>query len=174
MRTRLHNLIAQFARWPARLHADDRGNPATLLLLVLWALVALIGLVWNTGEYATRRRVVQTAADSAAHAANLWTGRTTNLTAATNMVMAQNGSAEVILRSVSPTAQSIQKRFDAERKRANQLKEGNTPGQPEINVPDCEYFEELLGFASFAGNGRGDKRMKDLQGLTPDVLQALK
>src|SRR5436305_7505072 len=115
----------------ARLHADDRGNLGILLLLVLWALVALIGLVWNTGEYATRRRVVQTAADSAAHAGNLWTGRTTNLTAATNMVMAQNGSAEVILRSVTPTAQAIQNRFDSERKRATQLEQGNNAGQPE-------------------------------------------
>lgn len=167
MPTRPPNLVARF-------HADDRGNLGILLLLVLWALVALIGLVWNTGEYATRRRAVQTAADSAAHTANLWTGRTTNLTAATNMVMAQNGSAEVILRSVTPTAEAIQKRFDAERKRATQLKDGNTPGQSEQNIPDCEYFEELLGFGGFSGNGRGDKRQKDLQGLTPDVLQALK
>src|ERR1700722_10244999 len=89
-----------------RLHTDDRGNLGVLLLLTVWALVALIGLVWNSGEYATRKRQVQAAADSAAHAGNMWVSRTTNATAATNLVMSENGSAEVILRSVAPTTQA--------------------------------------------------------------------
>src|SRR6478735_3076715 len=112
--------------WWRRLHADDRGNLG-VLLLTIWALVALIAMVWNTGEYATRRRHVQGAADSAAHSANVWVSRTTNLTAASNLTLSQNGSAEIILRSVEPTRTVIQNRFDSERKRTKQLLEGNTP-----------------------------------------------
>ena len=88
--------------------------------------------------------------------------------------MAENGSAEVILRSVEPTSQTIQNRFDSEKKRATQLQQGDTIDQPEKNYPDCEYFEELLGFGGFSGNGRGDKRLKDVSTLTPPVQAALK
>ena len=160
------------ASWFQRLHVDDRGNLGVLLLMTVWALVVLIAMVWNTGEYSTRRRHVQTAADSVAHAGNLWVSRTTNLTAATNMVMSENGSAEVILRSVVPTRDAIQSRFDNERTRAGNLLQGNTIGQPEKQFPDCEYFEELIGSGAWQGNGRGDNLAKVLANLTPQVTQA--
>ena len=161
--------------WFTRLHNNDRGNLGILLLLTVWALLtSLIGMVWNTGEYATGRRNVHTAADAAAHAGNLWISRTTNVTTAANLVIAENGSAEAILRSVQPTHDTIQQRFDSEGKRAWQLQHGDTPNQPEQGIPDCEYFEELLGFGAWAGNGRGDKRVGDFGSLSPDVLQAVK
>ena len=126
--------------WFRRLHGDERGNLGVLLLMTVWALVSVIGMVWNTGEYATRRRYVQNAADSAAHAGNLWVSRTTNLTASSNMVISENGSAEVILRAVPPTSQSIQGRFDSERKRTLQLLQGDTPGTPERAHPRLRVF----------------------------------
>lgn len=156
-----------------RLHADDRGNLGVLLLLTIWALVVLLAMVWNSGEYATRRRHVQLAADSAAHAGNLWVARTTNLTASSNLVMSQNASAEVILRSIVPTRIAIQGRFVREGERARQLQRGSRQGDPEQGVPDCEHFEELIGFAAWAGKGRGDLRQTELTGLTPDVQRAL-
>lgn len=156
-----------------RFHRDDRGNLGVLLLLTIMALVALIGMVWNTGEYAAKRRNAQTAADSLAHAGNLWTGRTSNLTASTNLVISQNGSAEVILRSIEPTRRDLQTRFDGERKIAEMLYWGQRKGEPEQTYTDTEYANELLGAADFAGNGRGDKRMKDLAALAPDVRAAL-
>src|ERR1700691_4813730 len=101
-----------------RLHTDDRGNLGVLLLMTVWALVGLLGLVWNSGEYATRKRQVQAAADSAAQAGDLWVSRTTNATASTTLLMSENGSAEVILRSVTPTAQAIQSRITSEQTQA--------------------------------------------------------
>ncbi|QOV88400.1 pilus assembly protein TadG-related protein [Humisphaera borealis] len=161
-------------RWcHRRFHVDDRGNLGILLLMTIWALVLLIAMVWNTGELATRRRHVQAAADSAAHASNQWVSRTTNLTASSNLVMSQNASAEVMLRSVTPTRNDIQKRFDGERRRAIQLRDGDRKSEPEEGIPDCEYFEELLGFGSWSGKGRGQERKKELTALTPDVLRAL-
>jgi hypothetical protein len=156
-----------------RLHTDDRGNLGVLLLLTVWALVALLGLVWNSGEYATRKRQVQAAADSAAQAGNMWVSRTTNSTTATNLVMSENGSAEVILRSVAPTTQAIQTRITSEQTQAKLLEQGNTPNDPEKNIPDCEYFEQLLGFGAWSGNGQGDQLQSTLSNLTPPVQQAV-
>jgi len=159
--------------WLGRLHADERGNLGVLLLLTIWALVALIAMVWNTGEFATRRRHVQSAADAAAHASSLWVARTTNLTASSNLVICQNGSAEVLLRSITPTATDLQTRFNREGERARQLQRGSYASIPEQGVPDCEYFEELLGFGAWAGKGRGDQRQAEFTALVPAVQQAM-
>lgn len=153
--------------------ADDRGNLGILMLLTIWALALLVAMVWNTGEFATRRRHVQAAADSAAHSASLWTSRTTNLTTSSNLVMGQNGSAEVILRSITPTRTDIQKRFDNERNRTLTIRDGQRKSEPEQNIPDCEYFEELIGFGAWSGNGRGEQRRKEFNALRPQISRAL-
>ena len=119
------------------------------------------------------RRNVQTAADAAGHAGNLWISRTTNVTTAANLVIAENGSAEAILRSVEPTHDTIEQRFSSEGKSARQLQHGDTQNQPEQGIPDCEYFEEPRLWR-VGGNGRGDKRVGDFGSLSPDVLQAVK
>lgn len=155
------------------LHADERGNLGVLMLLTIWALALLIALVWNTGELATRRRHVQVAADSTAHATQVWVSRTTNLTTSSNLVMSQNASAEVILRSITPTRNDVQRRFDNERRRATQLRDGDRRSEPEQNIPDCEFFEELIGFAGWAGNGRGKQRQEELAALVPNVSRGM-
>ena len=158
----------------SRLHRDDRGNLGILLLMTVWTFVVLLAMVWNTGEFATRRRHVQNAADAAVHAGNLWVSRTSNLTASTNMVLSENGSAEVILRSVQPTIDAIQSRLDSELKRANLLLTGSTQGSPEKNIPDTEFFQELIGFGNWQGKGRGTVLQKDLATLVPQIDAALK
>ena len=85
-------------------HDDRRGAIGVLVLLTLWVLVATLGMLWNTAEYAMRRQHVQAAADSAAHAGATWMARTINAEAAQNMIIAQDGSAEVICRAVPPTS----------------------------------------------------------------------
>ncbi len=97
-----------------RLHRDDRGNLGILLLLTIWALIGLIGMVWNTSEYATRRQHVQNAVDTSAHSAVEWTSRTTNLLAASNVLMGENASAEIILRAIPPTISGLRSRLNRE------------------------------------------------------------
>ncbi len=88
-------------------HDDRRGAISVLVLLTLWVLVATLGMLWNTAEYAMRRQHVQAAADSAAHAGATWMARTINAEAAQNMIIAQDASAEVIWRAVPPTDSRI-------------------------------------------------------------------
>ena len=104
----------------ASLHADDRGVMSILMLMTLFALVAFIGLVWNTGEYATRKHNIQMAADAAAHAAATWNGRTATVVSATNQLIAENGSAEVILRATGATVEAIRLRLEGEYGRIQQ------------------------------------------------------
>ncbi|MGA2499355.1 MAG: pilus assembly protein TadG-related protein [Tepidisphaeraceae bacterium] len=90
------------------------------MLLTLFALVAFIGLVWNTGEYATRKHNIQAAADAAAHSAQTWNSRTSNIVSATNQLIAENGSAEVILRATGATVEAIRLRLEGETARIQQ------------------------------------------------------
>jgi hypothetical protein len=162
----IHNLAV-------RIHRDERGNLGILLLMCIVALSALIGFVWNTGEYVTRRRHAQLAADAAAHGAALWTSRTTNLVSATNMLISENGSAQVIWSAVSPTATSIEKRLNNERANAQRLLYGTTVGTPERNIPDMEYWEELLGFGPWAGRSRGQTLLTTLASVQTDLNRRL-
>ena len=110
-----------------RLHRDTRGNIAVLLLLTIFCLIGLIGLVWNTAELATRRETLQTAADSSAHAATTWMARCTNLVAAQNMVICQDGSAEVIWRAIPPTDTSVRTHLERELADATTMLTGGDP-----------------------------------------------
>ncbi len=108
------------------LHHDTRGAISVLTLLMIWCLVALMGMVWNTAEESTRRAQVQTAADSAAHASAIWMARAVNTIDAQNMVICQDASTEAIWRAVPPTDQGIKNRLNGEIARANQMELGQT------------------------------------------------
>ncbi len=102
-------------------HRDTRGAIAILVVLTIWCLVALLGLVWNTIEESRQRTAVQTAADSAAHAAGVWMARTGNSINAQNMVICQDGSTESIWAAITPTDQALSSRFSNEIARATQM-----------------------------------------------------
>ncbi len=108
-----------------RLHRNNKGAIAVLTLLTIWCLVALIGMLWNTTEEATRRQHLQTAADSAAHSAALWSTRVTNAVAAQNMVIAQDAAAQTIWTAVPIADASIKKELNAELALAQRMLQGN-------------------------------------------------
>jgi hypothetical protein len=98
----------------ARLHWDDRGAISVLVLLMMWCLVALLAMIWNTAEEATRKQQLQTAADSFAQTGATIMARALNETAAQNMVICQDASTEVIYDAITPTKLAIRSRFDDE------------------------------------------------------------
>lgn len=63
------------------------------MLLTAFVWVALIGMVWNVGEYSYRKQIAQDAADSAAYGTAQWMSRGLNLVTGTNMAMVRNASA---------------------------------------------------------------------------------
>jgi hypothetical protein len=110
-----------------RLHHDERGNIAVLMLFAALMFVGLIGLVWNAGEYGTRRHHMQMAADSAANATEVWRARTVNLITASNMVIGENASAEILFRTVLATYNGVSGRLKAEQQSvANRLQQITT------------------------------------------------
>ncbi len=104
-----------------QLHHDDRGNIGVLLLMVMWALLGLMAMVWNTGDLASRRQNIQTAADSSAHAGALWPARTLNAMSASNMVITENASANSVYNAVPIVYANLKSRFDQEEARAKKL-----------------------------------------------------
>jgi len=109
----------------ARLHTDDRGNIGTLLLLTVLVLVGLLAMIWNTTEVATRRQVLQNAADTSAHATATWISRCTNLETAQNMVICQDASMETIWRAVPPTDTSVRTELEKELAAVNNMLNGD-------------------------------------------------
>src|SRR6476620_10881692 len=101
----------------ARMHRDDRGAISVLVLLMIWCLVALIAMIWNTAEVVTRKQQLQTAADSMAHAGATIMARAVNETAAQNLVICQDASIEVIYNAITPTKTAIRARLDDELRR---------------------------------------------------------
>lgn len=97
-----------------RIHRDERGGIGILLLMTVLALAALMGLAWNTAENSIRRRHVQMAADATAHASAMWMSRGTNIISATNMLICQNSSAEVIWRAARDIGPIVKNRLDGE------------------------------------------------------------
>lgn len=106
------------ASWFGRLHRNERGNLGVLMLFVIWALLAMIAMVWNTGEYATRKAAMQTAVDASAHAAVTHPTRALNILSATNLLICENASAEIFYRSVVDTKNGIQNRLNNEERNA--------------------------------------------------------
>jgi len=91
-------------RWIRQFHRNDRGAISVLVLLTIWCLVATLAMLWNIAEISVRREQVQTAADAAAHTSALWMSRTLNEITAQNMLIVQDGSAEVIWRATGDNA----------------------------------------------------------------------
>jgi len=114
-----------------RFHGETRGAISVLVLLMVWCLVALVGLVWNTTEESQRRAQVQTAADSAAHAAATWMSRAVNTINAQNMVISQDATTEIIWRAVPPTdtgsPNALLPRLNHEITRAEEMKKNPPP-----------------------------------------------
>ncbi len=159
--------------WLMHLHRDDRGNLGVLLLMTILALVGLLGLIWNTAEYGTRRQNLQNASDAAAHAAHTWVARDMNLVTATNILMCENASAQAILLSITPAITSLQSRLTQEQQNANRLLVGNQPGSPKSNIPDTEYFEELLSLGAWTNSGRGSTLLVDRNNLEQQIRAQL-
>ena len=119
---RVSDSLKAVLRTVRTLHRDERGAISVLVLLMIWCLVAILGLVWNTTEESVRRERMQTAADAAAHAAETWVSRTLNAVDAQNMVISQDASEEVIWRAVPPTDQALMNEMTRELQRAVQMK----------------------------------------------------
>ena len=156
-------------RLTLRIHRDEQGNLGVLLLMTILALVLLIAMVWNTAEATTRRAYVQNAADATAHASATWMTRTTNLVSATNMLLGENASSEVILRSVQPTIDDVAKTLTGEEQRWKKRMVGDIPGKGEINIPDFEAFDEVFGTGAWAGNAKGTQLLATLASINTDV-----
>ena len=78
------------------LHHHERGSIALILLLTVFALWALLAMVWNTGAVVSTKIRVQTAADAAAYESTVWTSRTTNLIGASNRMIVRTASARAL------------------------------------------------------------------------------
>lgn len=166
MKTRFLRTLQDAAR---RFHRDERGNMGVLMLLTVWALLLLVAMIWNTAEATTRRAHVQNAADATAHSAATWMARTTNLCSATNMMICENASAEIMLRAVQPTIDGVAGRLTSDEKMIRRRVWGNTPGTGERTIPDLEYYEELFGTGTSSGNARGTQLSKTLEQLLKDT-----
>ncbi|HEY4330483.1 MAG TPA: pilus assembly protein TadG-related protein [Phycisphaerae bacterium] len=126
MRLRIYAVMEAGKGYVRKVHRDERGAISVLVLLMFWCLIAILGLVMDTTEEAYRREQIQTAADTAAHAASTWVARTGNAITAQNMVICQDASAESIWRGVPPTDQAINARLTGEITAANQMKQQQT------------------------------------------------
>lgn len=92
-------------------HVNHRGGIAVLLLVVVWPLVGLVAMVWNTGGAVATKMRVQAAADGAALAAATWTSRTTNLVAGANRVIVRLTSAQALALAVPLTITQVTRRL---------------------------------------------------------------
>jgi hypothetical protein len=100
METVMSRRIRQF-------HRNTDGAISVLTLLTIWCLVALIGMIWNTAEYAVQRQTLQNSVDSSAYAASMWKARTFNQVTAQNMLIAQDASADIVFRAAQDTDVAI-------------------------------------------------------------------
>ncbi len=104
------------------LHHDTRGAISVLVLLMIWCLVAILGLAWNTTEESVARAKIQSAADAAAHGAATWMARAINTIDAQNMIICQDASEEVIWLAVPPTDAGLRAKLQGELARIQQMK----------------------------------------------------
>jgi Putative Flp pilus-assembly TadE/G-like len=117
METVMSRRIRQF-------HQNTDGAMSVLTLLTIWCLVALIGMVWNTAEYAVQRQKLQNSVDSAAYSVATWKARTYNQVTAQNMLIAQDASADIVFRAAGDTQNSIEGELTAELKYLQAIEDG--------------------------------------------------
>ena len=71
------------------MHADENGKVSLLASLLMLALVALAGLIGNTGHAAKEKLETQNAADSISYSSALWMARGMNALTATNHMLGE-------------------------------------------------------------------------------------
>jgi hypothetical protein len=72
-----------------RFHTDENGKVSLLASLMMLALVALAGLIGNTGHASKEKLELQNAADSIAYSSTLWMARGMNALTATNHLLGE-------------------------------------------------------------------------------------
>ena len=70
-------------------HSDETGKVSLLASIMMLALVALAGLIGNTGHAAKEKLEIQNAADSIAYSSTLWMARGMNAVTATNHMIGE-------------------------------------------------------------------------------------
>jgi hypothetical protein len=83
------SLIEQSKNGIARFDTDENGKVSLLASLMMLALVALAGLVGNTGHVSKEKLELQNAADSIAYSSTLWMARGMNALTATNHLLGE-------------------------------------------------------------------------------------
>ncbi len=73
----------------ARFHENESGKVSLLASMMMLALVALAGLIGNTGHVAKEKLETQNAADSVAYSSSLWMARGMNALTATNHLLGE-------------------------------------------------------------------------------------
>ena len=104
-------MITPARRALVRAHRADRGNLGVLSLFVAFAMLALIFMIWNTGEVSARRVHTQRVADTAAHGASTIVARATNVVTADNMIILRAASAETLAAAAVPTIRDVHRRL---------------------------------------------------------------
>ena len=91
----LESAMANSNKWPstryqlAAFHDDETGKISLLASMLMLALVALAGLIGNTGHVTTEKLELQNAADSVAYSSSLWMARGMNAVTATNHLLGE-------------------------------------------------------------------------------------
>jgi len=80
--------------------------------MIVWSLVGLVAMVWNTGGVVAAKMRVQAVADGAALAATTWTSRTTNLVTGANRMIVRLTSAQALAAAVPLTARDVKNQLD--------------------------------------------------------------
>ena len=80
----------------ARFHDDESGKVSLLASIMMLALVALAGLIGNTGHAAKEKLETQNAADSIAYSSSLWMARGMNALTATNHLLGEATAISVV------------------------------------------------------------------------------
>ena len=70
-------------------HGDESGKISLLASMLMLVLIALAGLIGNTGHVAKEKLEAQNAADSIAYSSSLWMARGMNSVTATNHMLGE-------------------------------------------------------------------------------------
>ncbi len=80
---------SDMADWTKEFHTDESGKVSLLASMMMLVLVALAGLIGNTGHVANEKLETQNAADSIAYSSALWMARGMNAVTATNHLLGE-------------------------------------------------------------------------------------
>lgn len=107
-------------RYLSRLHGDEQGKVSLLASLMMLALVALAGLIGNTGHAAKEKLETQNGADAVAYSSTLWMARGMNALTATNHLLGEATAISAVHEALGgPELELGIKRDTAENKALN-------------------------------------------------------